>query len=322
MTSRLRHVGRRLILATVGLVSLSVMVFALFDLTPGRALDELSLETPLSPAAIHARQQAAGPAWTSRYGTWARRAIGGDFGESVVYGRPVMTLVGERLGYTLGLALPGLAVAWLVALPAGLWSAARSGGIVDRSALAVSSLVMAVPDVVLAFLLMWATVRAGLWEPGALLAVQAPSSGLPWLAASTWRALAPALMLVILTSVPALFRHVRITALSVLAQPSIGHARARGVSARRVLGLHVTRAALPGLLMLLSSSLSLAVGGALVAEVVFSWPGVGALLYRATLARDEPLVAGIVMVSAMCLVLINVCGEVAADSADPRVTRG
>lgn len=318
----LRHVGRRLLLATLGLVTLSVVVFALFDVTPGRALDELSLEAPLSSAVVDARQHAARPPWPARYSTWARRAVGGDFGESVVYGRPVLTLVVERLRYTLGLALPGLAIAWLVALPAGLWSAARSGRIADRSVLAASSIVMAVPDVVLAFLLMWATVRAGIWQPATLLALHAPNASVPWLAASTWRALAPALILVVLTSVPALIRNVRVTALTVLDQPFIGLARARGVSPRRLLGLHVTRASLPGLLMLLSSSLSLAVGGALVAEVVFSWPGVGALLYRATLARDEPLVAGIVMVTAVCLVLVNICGELAADGADPRVTRG
>lgn len=304
----------RLTVACLGLIVLSVLVFALVDAAPGHASDEARLEGVLSEDAAARRDASAERPWPARYLTWLRGAATADLGESRSYGRPVGPLVIERLGNTLLVALPALVAAWLVGLPAGLGAALAAGRWLDRGLLALSSALLAAPEVITAFVLMWVVVRLGLWHPAASAAAAIDADG----SALDLASLLPPVVLVFVVAVPSIARTVRFAALTVLDEPFVRQLHARGVSSPFRLATHVVKAALPPLLTLFSSSLSLAIGGAVVAEVMFSWPGVGALLYRATLSRDEPLVAGTVMMTALCLVIVNVCGELLADGSDPR----
>lgn len=308
---------RRVATAIVGLLFLSVVIFVLFDATPGRGLDETTLERPRTLDGGPAQPgDLSGEPWRSRYASWLTSALRGDLGQSKTYGRAVRDLAFERLTFTLWIAVPSVGLAWTIALPIGLWAAARSGRLVDRLVMTASAALLAVPEVILAFAILWTAVWMGWWRPGSELLTT--GSTWPLSNASAWSAAAAPMLLLTLTTLPHLTRNIRTTAAQVLRQPFVAPLRARGVSEAVIVSLHVLRASLPVLLTLFTSSLTMMLGGALVAEVMFSWPGVGALLYRASLARDEPLVVGLTMVTATCTVLLSLLGELAADFVDPR----
>lgn len=319
----MHHVIRRVVHGLLLLVGVSILSFILTQLSPGDFFQEMRLNPRISPqtiAALRARYGADAPL-PSRYFRWLISALQGDLGYSFAYDCPVVTLLRPRLVNTLILALPAALVAWLIAMPIGIWTAARRGSWADRLAAAGASTLLAIPDLVLALALLLLAVRTGLFPTGGMFSV-GHADLTPWGRA---RDLALHMFLpgaaLVLGAFPTLVRHVRASMIEVLDAPFVRTALAHGIPRRRILWRHVFPAAANPLISLFGVSLGALLSGSLLIEVVMSWPGLGPLVLEAILARDFYVVIGAVMISTAFLLAGNLLADLTLYAADPRIRR-
>lgn len=251
----------------------------------------------------------------AQYGTWLLRALQGDWGTSIVHHRPAAVVLATALPYTLLLGLAALLVELLVAIPLGVLAARRRGGAADHLLRVGSLLLYALPTFWLALMaLLLFAYRWPLFPAGH--AAEAGSAGG---AAELLRHLALPALVLGLSGAGAFLRLVRGSLLAALPEEPLRAARARGLSEARVVWVHALRRAAAPLLQLLGLSLPGLLGGALVIEVVFSWPGLGRLAYLAVLTRDLPVVLACTAWSGALVVLGSLLADLLTTAAEPRL---
>jgi peptide/nickel transport system permease protein len=317
------YVTRRLLQGVLVLFGVSLLSFLFFEMAPGDYFDEMRLDPQISRetlAALRAQYGMDRPVH-EKYLRWAASTARGELGWSFAYNRPVAPLLWGRLRNTLLLTVTATVLAWVIAVPWGVWSAARAGGLADRLGAGVSSVVLAVPDVLVGLGLMVLAVRTGLFPAGGMTSVGAPAEG--WgRALDVGHHLVLPVAALVLGSVPLLFRHVRASMSEVLASPFIVATRAHGIPRARLLFRHALPAAANPLASLFGLSLASLLSGSLLIEVVMSWPGLGPLLLDAILARDIHLVMAPVMASTLLLLAGNFAADLLLYAADPRIRGG
>jgi peptide/nickel transport system permease protein len=240
-----------------------------------------------------------------QYGRFLLRIAHGDFGVSLQHQQPAMALVAERLPASALLAVIALLLAVAVALPLGILAAAHRGTVLDRLAVALAALGQSAP-------IFWTGLM--LMLVGSVILQLLPTSGY-----GTWRHLIlPALTL---ASYPmaAIARLVRSGMLEVLDADYVRTARAKGLPERRVVLKHTLRNAALPIVTVVGLQFGLLLGGAIVCEMIFAWPGVGRLMIFAIYNRDFPLVEAAVFVMAMVFVLGNMLVDLCYAWLDPRV---
>jgi len=240
-----------------------------------------------------------------QYGRFLARIARGDFGTSLQHQQPAMGLVAERLPASALLAVTALGLAVAVALPLGIVAATRRGTVLDRLAVALAALGQSAP-------IFWTGLM--LMLVGSVILQLLPTSGY-----GTWRHLIlPALTL---ASYPmaAIARLVRSGMLEVLDADYVRTARAKGLPERRVVLKHTLRNAALPIVTVVGLQFGLLLGGAIVCEMIFSWPGVGRLMIFAIYNRDFPLVEAAVFVMAMVFVAGNMLVDLCYAWLDPRV---
>ena len=240
-----------------------------------------------------------------QYGRFLARIARGDFGTSLQHQQPAMGLVAERLPASALLAVTALGLAVAVALPLGIVAAARRGTVLDRLAVALAALGQSAP-------IFWTGLM--LMLVGSVILQLLPTSGY-----GTWRHLIlPALTL---ASYPmaAIARLVRSGMLEVLDADYVRTARAKGLPERGVVLKHTLRNAALPIVTVVGLQFGLLLGGAIVCEMIFSWPGVGRLMIFAIYNRDFPLVEAAVFVMAMVFVAGNMLVDLCYAWLDPRV---
>jgi ABC-type dipeptide/oligopeptide/nickel transport system permease component len=297
---------RRLLGAVPVVLGVVLAVFLLLHLVPGDPV-ELMLGDSARPADRTALRQALG---LDR--TLAEQLLGYfggltrlDLGESLFSRRPVAEIIAERLPATLELAAAALAFALLIAVPLGLTAARYKGRAADSGAMAFSLLGISIPNFWLGPLLIllfslglgWTPV-SGRDAPGSLI--------LPAVTLGT--ALAAVLA-----------RMVRSSLLEVLGEDYIRTGRAKGLSENRLLWRHALRNAWLPVLTLAGLQLGALLGGAVITETVFDWPGLGSLMIEGIRSRDYPVVQGCVLVISLAYVLVNLLTDLAYAWVDPRI---
>lgn len=231
--------------------------------------------------------------------------VRGDLGSSIRFRDGNVALIAERIPFTLWLAIYAMTLAVVVSLVLGLLSAHRPGSLVDRVITAFCSLSLATPSFVFGLFLI------------IILAVQMrllPVSG----AATPAAVIMPALALS-LAPTARFTRLLRGTLLEVSHSEFVTTARAKGVAEWRVTLRHILRNALLPVVTLMALQVSALIGGAVVVESVFGWPGLGTLARDALASRDIPLVQAIVVVTAVVVVVVNLVTDVAYTFIDPRI---
>jgi peptide/nickel transport system permease protein len=237
----------------------------------------------------------------------------GDFGESLNYQKPVGELILARLTVSLPLALGGMLLACLIALPLGTLAALRQGTWLDPAITALAQLGAAVPSFWLALLLILLfSVTLG-WLPA--------GGFTPWERSPTGylRSLLLPVLALGLGQAAILTRMTRSAMLEVLAQDYIRTAKAKGLPQRRVIGKHALRNAMITILTVIGLSLGQVLVGAIIIEQVFSLPGLGRLALTAIGTRDFPLLQGEILIYAGAIVLINFLVDVGYSLLDPRI---
>ncbi len=243
-----------------------------------------------------------------QYASYVTGLVRGDLGTSVRSRRPVRSEIADRLPATLELAVAALAVAVVVGVGLGVWAAVRKGTFVDGAAIAVALVGVSVPVFWSGFLLMM------------LFALE-----LGWLPASgrgTWRHLVLPAFTVGISSAAYIARITRGSMLESLGQDYVRTARAKGLHERRVVFRHALRNALLPIVTVVGLQLGGLLGGAVLTETVFAWPGVGRLLVDAIVARDLPVVQGAVLVVSLLFILVNLAVDLSYAAINPKVRYG
>jgi peptide/nickel transport system permease protein len=282
-----------------------VVVFALVHLSGDPVLLMVSPDAP--PEVVTNTRHALGfdrPLY-EQFARYLGHAAHGDLGLSLRMNRPVTTLIVERLPATLELTLAALLIAVVVAVPAGIVSAVKRGTVVDRLAMAGAVAGQAVPIFWLALLLIaFFGVRLR-WLPvygsGSLAHFVLPAVSLSTIIMGR------------------LARLVRSSMLEVLGQDYVRTARAKGLGESRVLVVHALKNASIPIVTLVGLQFAQLLGGAVVTETIFAWPGIGRLVVEAIFNRDFPVVQGVVLVVSLIFVAVNVLVDLCYAVLDPRI---
>jgi peptide/nickel transport system permease protein len=317
----MRYFIRRTLHAVFLLFGVSLLTFLFSALAPGNYFDEMRLNPQISSetvAALRAQYQLNQPL-PIRYARWLNAVAHGQLGFSFAYNSPVAPLLWVRARNTLLLTVTATLLAWLLALPLGVWSAARFGGAPDRVLSSATATLLAVPDLVFALGLLILAVRTGWFPTGGLVSVGFDElSALQKLRDIALHMTLPVTALVLAT-LPMLIRHVRASVAEVLDAPFLRAALGHGLTQRKLLLGYALRAAANPLISLLGFSVGMLLSGSLLVEVVMSWPGLGPLLLESILARDLYIVIGGVLLSTVFLVAGNLFADILLYWADPRI---
>ena len=300
------YLVKRLLGMLLLLAGVTFVVFGMMYLAPGDVTVMLAASSP-SPEQVAAIRREFGldqPPWV-QYGMFLRRVAHGDLGDSWIDRRPVMPQVVDAFGYTLRLAAVALGLSIVLGTAGGIVSAVRYRSATDESILSATLLGISVPVFVTGLLLIYLfAFRLG-WFP---------TSG-----AGTWRHLVlPACTLAsFLTAYNV--RMTRACMLDVLGQDYVRTARAKGVGELGVLGRHAFRNALVPMVTVVGLQVGLLLGGSVITETVFGYPGVGQLVVSAISARDTPLVQACVLITASGFILVNLLVDMSYVLIDPRI---
>jgi ABC-type dipeptide/oligopeptide/nickel transport system permease component len=304
----LGYVVKKLLITVPLLLFISIAIFAIIHLAPG---DPVSLTVnPGAPQSVFAAQRVRlgiDKPIPIQYLYFMGRVLHGDLGQSVLTGTNVTTLIGQRLPNTIELGVTALALSYVVAIPLGVLAALRRGTVTDNAAMTVAHIGMGVPDFWLGLMLvLFFSLYLG-WLPSA--------------GNDNWRSLILPTIALSAQGVAISARVMRSAMLEVLGQDFVRTLRAKGLSERAVLG-HALRNALLPSISLFGLRLGWLIGGAVIVETVFAWPGIGRLLVDSVLHRDYPVVQGVALMLGASVILANLLGDVLYAVANPRVRLG
>lgn len=317
----MRYVLRHFFHAILLLLVLSFLSFALLQCAPGDFFEAMRMNPRVSARTINGLRSEYGldRPFPVRYALWMRSMIRGEMGFSFAYESPVGPLLWPRARNTLLLAGSSTLLAWFLAIPLGIWMAARKGHFADRACGVATSALLAIPDLLLFLLLLLIAVRTG-WFPAGGMA----SPGFDDLA--FWSKVKdillhfalPSLGLAVVT-LPILLRHVRAAMIEVLNSPFILAARGHGIPRSRLLWRYALPAASNPLISLFGFSVATMLSASAIVEVILSWPGLGPLMVQSILSRDIYVVIGVVMLSSVFLVAGNLLADLLLFMSDPRI---
>lgn len=300
------YVVKRVIQAIFLLKLVMIIVFLLLHMTGDPVSVMMDTDATLEDIAYMKKLMGFDqPLWV-QYGRFFSNAIGGDFGESIEHGEPAMGLVLERLPATLEMALGAFTFAVVIGIPFGCLAAFKEGSLYDKGCVGISVLIQAVPDFWLAIMLiMFFSVTLGIL----------PSFGrggwqhfiMPAFAASTYH-------------LARLARLMRSQMLEVMRQDYIITARSKGLNEKIVLMVHALKNSAIPIVTVLGLDLGILLGGTVIIEVVFAWPGVGRLVVQAIANRDFPIVQSAVFLMASGFVIINLTVDLLYAYLDPRIS--
>jgi peptide/nickel transport system permease protein len=308
------YVVRRIAQAVLVMLGVSVIVFLLVHLVPGDPIRR-SLGTRFDPDVYQALYQRAGfdKPLLQQYVSWLGNAVQGDLGVSFRSGRPVTELVTERLPATAWLAATALGVALLIALPAGILSAVRSGSKLDYAVTALSQVGVSIPDFWSGIMLILVFSLFLGWLPpsGYVSPLESPVEFLRHITL-------PAVTVGIISG-SILTRFVRSAMLDALHQDYTRTARSKGLTERTIVNRHVLKNALVPIVTVVGLQLAFLLGGVVVVEVIFAWPGLGRLAFDAVQRRDYPVLQGAVLLFSLTFLVVNLVVDLLYAYLDPRI---
>lgn len=301
-------VARRLLEAVGVLLGVSFLTFALLFLTGDPTYMLVPENYTREQIAAFRHQAGLDRPWYIQYGVFVGRALTGDFGNSLRSQLPALPLVLERLPATFELACAAMVLSLLVTVPVGILAATHRRSVVDTASMAVGLIGQSTPT---------------FWV--GLLLIMVFGVNLRWLPISGRGGLLHLVLPTITLAGYTLGRNARIVRsaiLDVLGQDFIRTAHAKGLPPRRILFRHLLRNALLPIVTLVGLDFGILLGGAIVTETVFAWPGIGRLMVNAVYQRDFPVVEAAVIVIAAMFVVLNLCIDLLYGYLDPRIRRG
>jgi peptide/nickel transport system permease protein len=309
-----RRVGQSLAVV----IGVMIVTFILIHLEPGSAA-RAALGAKATPGRVAIFNAAYGlnrPLW-DQFGTYVQQIFQGNLGYSYTQQQPVSTLIAQRLPRDLVLLGISTVLAVLIAIPMGIYQAVRRNKVDDFTLTGVSFTLYAMPDYLLALLLIAVFAVQLHWLPPF-----GPSATSVTGILADPRALVLPVITLTLVSVASFSRYQRSSAIEVLAQDFIKVARAKGAPARLILLRHVVRNSILPVVTLIGLTFPSIIGGAVIAEDVFNYPGMGLLFYQAAVSHDFPILLGSTLFVGVATVIGSLLADISYAALDPRVRYG
>ncbi|OZI16107.1 peptide ABC transporter [Bordetella genomosp. 7] len=303
------------VLATVPVVlTVAVLVFGLLRLSPGDPALILAGDSATEAQLQELRQHMGlDRPITAQFGIWATQVLRGDLGVSLHSGTSVTSMISSRIGPSLALALCTIVFSTLVAVPLGAYAAWRRGSRIDRAIMALSVVGFSVPvfvtgyALILLFAMQWGWLPVQGYKPlSAGVFEFARHLALPTLALSTG-------------FIALIARIARSSILETMNEDYIRTARAKGITEGTVLISHALRNAAVPIITIIGISVALLISGVVVTESVFNLPGLGRLVVESVLARDYPLIQGLILLFSLLYIGINLTIDLLYSVFDPRI---
>jgi peptide/nickel transport system permease protein len=308
------YIVRRL-LATIPVAGVvAVFVFLLLHLGPGdpAAVVAGSYAMPKDVERIREKLGLNEPIHI-QFGKWISNVVQGDLGDSIFSEMPVTTLIAQRIQPTLSLAAASILVAIILAVPLGVVAAWRAGTWIDYLVMIFAVLGFSVPVFVIGYVLMYGfSIRAHLFPVQGFVSLR--EGVLPFLRSITLPSLALGLIYAALIA-----RITRASVLEVLGEDYIRTAHAKGLQPRAVLLRHALKNASVPIVTIIGVGIGMLIGGVVVTESVFNIPGLGRLVVDSVLARDYPVIQGIILMFSGIYLLINLIVDISYTFLDPRI---
>jgi peptide/nickel transport system permease protein len=326
----LPYLLRRLGLAAITIVAITLVTFIILHLPPGDFVDAYAAQASASGALISAAEADAlrvayglnQPLYV-QYFKWLGMIVSGNFGRSFEYGRPVTEVIGDRLWLTILLSLGAIVVTWGLALPIGIYSAVRQYSAGDYIFTLLGFIGLAIPNFLLALIVMYFGLRWFNLSVGGLFSADQQLA--PWSLTKVqdllWHLPVPTLILS-LAGTAQLVRIMRANLLDELRRPYVMTARARGLPERKVIFRYPVRAALNPFASTIGYLLPQTVSGGVIISVVLSLPTVGPVLLRALLSQDMLLASTIILLLGVLTVVGTLLSDLLLMWIDPRIRLG
>ena len=318
-----RYLAGRAVEIVVTLAAMSVIVYGLIGLMPGDPIDLMIAGDPRMTAEDAARLRAlydVDKPLPQRYLAWAGQALQGNFGYARSLGQPVLAALGPRLLNTLQLAGAAFLLSIAIALPLGIWAAARPRGRVDYLINLLCFAGISTPPFWLALLLITLFAVALGWLPAGGMADIRPGTSTGTALVQYARHAALPVLTLTLLQLGSYTRFMRGAMIEALRQDYIRTARAKGAPPGRVLWGHAFGNALAPVLTVLALSFGHLLSGALITETVFAWPGMGRAIYQAILDNDYNLALVGLLIATLATIVGNLLADLAYAWVDPRVS--
>lgn len=302
----LRYISGRITQAVFILFGVSFITFLLLYILPADPAVQIAgrSATPETVASIRSELGLDQPLFV-QYFNYLSNLLQGDFGRSYLQKSEVSELILSRLGPTLSLMICAIAIELLIGLSLGILAAMNRGKIVDKSLMVISFVAVSAPQFIASILILYIfAVKLG-WFPiggfGDPIHYVLPSLTLGLLG-SGWYS-----------------RVMRSSMLDVLRQDYIRTARAKGAPTTRIIRVHAFKNAILPIIAMIGLDIGIFMGGIVVVESVFGWPGIGQLAWQAIQRVDIPIIMGVTLVSAIAIVLGNLISDLVAPFVDPRI---
>ena len=313
----LKYVIKRILVSILVFIGITFLVFVMSNLAPGGPLDLLTADADLSPEAYEALQVALGldkPVLT-RYGIWLGDFLKGDMGTSYRFNSPVSGLISVRIGPTLLLMGSSLGLALLVAIPLGILVSVKPYGKLDYLSNAFAFLGQAIPTFFYSLVLVYIFSAKLGWLP--MLGMNTTGeTGF----GDTVKHLVMPVMVLSWHQMASFIRYTRASMLEVRNAEHVKTARSKGLPTGKVLIKHIFRNALIPVVTQIGLQVPLLIGGAVVVEQIFSWPGIGSLLINSITYRDYPVIMGVTCLIAVAVLATNLLLDIIYARLDPRIS--
>jgi peptide/nickel transport system permease protein len=308
------YIIRRVLSLIPVLVLVAVVSFLLIHIIPGDPA-AVMLGTDATPQEIEKLREDLGlnePLHVQFY-RWISRVLRGDLGDSFFMGRPVAVALMERLPATILLAVAALFFAILIGMPAGIIAAVKQGSVIDQLVMVIALIGVSLPSfwIGLNLILVFSVNLRWLPSGGYVPLTENFIDGLRCL-------LMPAFALGFMQAA-LIARMTRSSMLEVLRQDYIRTARSKGLSEQVVVGLHALKNAMIPILTVIGTAFGVLLGGAVIVETVFAYPGIGRLVVSAVQRRDYPVIQGALLLISAIYVLVNLLVDVLYTLIDPRI---
>jgi peptide/nickel transport system permease protein len=318
---------RRSISAVATILAISVVSFIIIQLPPGDFLTSYmanlaALGERAPQEQIDAMREAYGlgePIYV-QYLKWMRGVVRGDFGQSMEWGVPVSALLWDRIGFTVIVAVSAILFIWVIAIPIGVFSATHQYSLLDYLFTFLGFLGLAVPDFLLALVLMWVGFSVFGQNVGGLFSPEMQDA--PWSLAKLLDLLSHLIipMIIVGTAGTAgLLRTMRANMLDEINQPYVETARAKGLSENRLTWKYPVRVALNPFVSTVGYALPQYVGGVIIVSVVLNLPTIGPLLLRSLLSQDMFMAGAIVLIISVLTVAGTFISDILLAMLDPRI---
>lgn len=312
-----KYVLRRILIAIPTFLGITVLVFLISSMASGSPLELLLNNQNISAAEVERQRIKLGldqPLYI-QYFTWLQNFFKGNLGESYRTGQPVMKMILDGLGPTLLLTFSAVIIACLISIPLGVQSARYQNKWWDNVSSIFSFLATSTPSFFLALIFLYIfSVKFKLLPIGGMFDTGKKET----ISALIRHMLMPSFVLA-MQLVGSLIQYTRSSMLEVMREDYVRTARSKGIRERLVIIKHVLRNSLIPVVTYLGMEIPLLIGGAVVTEQVFSWPGIGSLMIKSIDSRDYPVVMGITVLVAIAVLVFNILTDLVYGILDPRI---